>query len=77
MVVTEQHMEYNNFCRARWGVSGALLPATRYSRVECVDEASFDVVWALHKLLRVGSHATESYEPRQVRKEAAVSGQTV
>jgi hypothetical protein len=33
--------------------------------------------WAIRLPLRTGSRAIESHETRQVRKEAAVSGQTV
>lgn len=31
-------------------------------------------VWLMQVVLKNGSYATETHEPRQVRKEAAVSG---
>lgn len=59
--------------RARWRVSGALLPAIRYSRVEFPTEAPGCEVCRRKVVLTVGPFAIETYEPRQVRNEAAVS----
>ncbi len=49
------------------------VPAIRYSRVELLLEAC--VWWDCpgQVVLKAGSCAAEGYEPRQVRKEAAVN----
>ena len=60
-------------CCARRGGSGALLPAIRYSRVELPTEAMSLWCCPRHVVMRTGSRATEAHEPRQIRKEAAVS----
>ena len=58
--------------RARWGVSGALLPEIRLCGVEFPTE-SFSSTGACLCLVLIGHRATNGYEPRQVREEAAVS----
>ena len=58
--------------RARWGVSGALSPEIRLCGVEFPTE-SFSFTGSCLRLLLIGHRATNGYEPRQVRKEAAVS----
>ncbi len=58
--------------RARWGVSGALLPEIRLCGVEFPTE-SFSFTGSCLRLVLIGHRATNGYEPRQVRKEAAVS----
>jgi hypothetical protein len=59
--------------RARWGVSGALLPAIRYSGVDAYLRLEH-VRSALQKrALTIGSCAMGTYESGQIRKEAAIS----
>src|SRR5690606_33377405 len=50
------------------------VPAIRYSGVEFPSEAGPCGAWARQVALTVGSCATGSHQPRQVRKEAAVRG---
>jgi hypothetical protein len=58
--------------RARWGVSGALSPEIRLCGVEFPTE-SFSSTGTCPWLVLIGHRATNGYEPRQVREEAAVS----
>ena len=58
--------------RARWGVSGALSPEIRLCGVEFPTESLTSTRIRLCLVL-IGHRATNGYEPRQVRKEAAVS----
>ncbi len=59
--------------RARRGVSGALYPKSAIAGLNSRPRP--DVLWdcLCRVVLKIGPCAAESYEPRQVRKEAAVS----
>src|SRR5699024_9669141 len=65
---------YNEECRARWGGSGALSLAIRYSKTEFPLEVDDFMVCLKELVLTFRSCATGTHEPCQVRKEAAVSG---
>jgi len=58
--------------RARWGASGALYPQSAIAGSNSLSRGAHRD-WRVPTVLRVGSHAAENCEPRQVRKEAAVS----
>ena len=51
------------------GVSGALLPEIRFMR----GRIPFQGFKTDKQIILIGRHATDDYEPRQVRKEAAIS----
>ena len=59
--------------RARRGIGGALKPAIRHSGAESLPEVEARGLCPWQGVLRAGSHAADACEPRQVRKEAAVS----
>src|SRR5699024_3965750 len=64
---------YTYVCRTRWGGSGALYLAIRYSKTEFLSEVNDFKVCVKELVLTFRSCATEPYEPCQSRKEAAVS----
>jgi len=67
-------MLYNILYRARRGVSGALYPQSAIAESNsCLRHASVKSVM-LQGTMKIGSCAIQNCEPRQVRKEAAVSG---
>ena len=65
---------YHEFGRARRGASGALYSQSALARLDSSRRSSFRGLCTWPLVLRVGSHAAKAREPRQVRKEAAVSG---
>ena len=74
----ESHSLRHSFqvCRARWGVSGALNLQSATAGLNTYNEACICEAWPRQVVLTVGSDATGICEPRQVRKEAAVSGRS-
>ena len=60
--------------RARWGDSGALNSQSALARLNSSRRSCTDGLCRRFPMLRAGSCAAESREPRQVRKKAAVSG---
>ena len=67
-------MLYNVFYRARRGGSGALNPQSAIAGLNsCPRHVNVKSVM-LQSALKIGSCAIQDCEPRQVRKEAAVSG---
>jgi hypothetical protein len=59
--------------RARRGASGALNPQTAIAGLNPSFEAGPMGRYPLTMVLKVGSHAAQTCEPRQVRKEATVN----
>ena len=55
---------------ARQGVSGALVPKSALCGAEFPLEGLFSEIW---QVIPAGLRATDGHEPRQVRKEAAIS----
>ena len=77
LLATKMHMEYNTFAV----LDGVLAVLCNLQSAIAGLKASMRLLlvwfWVTRKLLIDGSCAAEAYESRQVRKEAAVSGQTV
>jgi len=59
--------------RARWGASGALNPQSAIAGLNPSFEAGPLGRCLVAMVLKVGSHAAQTCEPRQVRKEATVN----
>ena len=55
------------------GVSGSLYSQSALARLNSTVRSTLDGLCWWTAALRAGSHAAETCEPRQVRKEAAVS----
>jgi len=55
---------------ARRGVSGALYPKSAYAGLN----SHLRILQRKSVFILAGHHATDGHEPRQVRKEAAISG---
>ena len=64
---------YHRRGRARWGTSGALHPQSATAGLNPRSRPTSLRLPRDRPTLRVGSHAAKVREPRQVRKEAAVS----
>lgn len=62
-------------CRARWRVSGALLPTIRYSGVECLARFEFVKYVQVEIAKKSRSYAIKILEPCQVLTEASLRGQ--
>ena len=62
------------FGRARWGASGALYPQSAIAGSNSRSEARRCGVCPWQVVSKAGSLAMGTCEPRQVRKEATVSG---
>ena len=61
-------------CRARWRVSGALLPTIRYSGVECLIRFESSEYVQKNQVLKSRSYAIKILEPCQVLTEASLRG---
>ena len=62
-----------NFCRAGWGVSGALYLQSAIAGSISRPRLLLQMLVSSQAVLRAGPCAIDTCEPRQVRKEAAVS----
>jgi len=64
---------YHHLGRARWGVSGALYLQSAIAGLNSFLRQLFVRFAQRQVVLIIGSFATKIYEPRQIRKKAAVS----
>ncbi len=74
MIDTEVYLKYDIKGRARWGISGALYLQSARAGLNSLLRNSKIISLVDFVMLMFGPHATKPREPRQVRKEATVSG---
>ena len=58
--------------RAKWGASGALYPQSAIAGLNALLRPVIPWDWSGQAALKAGSCAAETFEPRQIRKEATV-----